>query len=291
MFCVKCGKEVKDGTKFCTNCGAEVKEAKKEEKAKKDEKLTYSQNKAIETTSNPTPVVEKTEKTGDGKGTASLVLGIVSFVVWCVTPITALVGLILGICAKKSGKKTAGIILNAIALGLYIIGVIILWGFGMFAVIAEDIEGYTPNTPSTPSIVVPTPSTPKSGRVTTGGTVTFDGFELTLGKNYSIITVDNVSSSNYGKEVIKLPVTVKNVSATGDHLNMFYYDYYAPDGSKIDSLRNDFGSRYDAIDYVHVDSGDSKLQYFYIAYSGNGKYEIKFHNYKEDKAISFTINK
>ena len=291
MFCVKCGKEVKDGTKFCTNCGAEVKEAKKEEKAKKDEKLTYSQNKAIETTSNPTPVVEKTEKTGDGKGTASLVLGIVSFVVWCVTPITALVGLILGICAKKSGKKTAGIILNAIALGLYIIGVIILWGFGMFAVILEDIEGTTPSTPNTPSIVVPTPSTPKSGKVTTGGTVTFDGFELTLGKNYSIVKVDNVSSTYYGREVIKLPVTVKNVSASSDHLNMFYYDYYAPDGSKIDSLRNYYGSSADAIDYVHVDSGLSKLQYFYILYSGNGKYEIKFHNYKEDKAISFTINK
>ena len=58
MFCVKCGKEVKEGTKFCTNCGAEIKETKKEEV--KDDKLTYSQNKAIETTSNPTPVVEKT---------------------------------------------------------------------------------------------------------------------------------------------------------------------------------------------------------------------------------------
>ena len=45
MYCVKCGKEVKEGTKFCTNCGAEI-EAQKEEKKEelKDVKLTYSQN-------------------------------------------------------------------------------------------------------------------------------------------------------------------------------------------------------------------------------------------------------
>ena len=289
MFCVKCGKEVKDGTKFCTNCGAEVKEAKKEEKKDevKEEKLTYSQNDSIKTTSNPTPV-EKTESTGDGKGTASLILGIVSMVIWCVSPITSIIGLILGICAKKSGKKTAGIILNAIALGLSVIGLIIFFSFGYFAMLV----GETPDTPTpTPGIITPITPSVKPGKVTSTGTVLFDGFEITLGNNYSIVTIDNTSSSNYGKEVIKLPATIKNVSASSDHLNMFYYDYIAPDGEKIDSVRNDFGSRYDAIDYVHVNSGESKLQYFYILYKGNGKYKIDFSNYKESKSIEFTIKK
>ena len=103
MYCVKCGKEVADGTKFCTNCGAEI-EAKVEEV--KDDKLTYSQNQTITTSTNPTPVEAKPTEAGDGKGTASLVLGIVSFIVPCVGAITAIVGLILGICVKKSGKKT-----------------------------------------------------------------------------------------------------------------------------------------------------------------------------------------
>ncbi len=287
MFCVKCGKEVKEGTKFCTNCGAEIKETKKEEV--KDDKLTYSQNKAIETTSNPTPVVEKTESTGDGKGTASLILGIVSMVVWCVTPITSIIGLILGICAKKSGKKIAGIILNAIALVGAIIGLIIFFSFGYFAALVGE-EATTPSTPSIPSIITPSNNN-KTGKVTASSTILFDGFEITLGNNYSIVTVDNTASANYGKEVIKLPATIKNVSATGDHLNMFYYDYYAPDGSEIDSVRNDFGSSKDAIDYVHVSQGDSKLQYFYIQYKGNGKYKIKFNNYKDTKEIEFTIKK
>lgn len=288
MFCVKCGKEVKDGTKFCTNCGAELeaKEAPKEEV--KDDKLTYSQNDTIKTTSNPTPA-EKPASTGDGKGTASLVLGIVSFIVPCAGFITSIIGLILGICAKKSGKKTAGIILNAIALGLIIISAILLWGFGYYAVLLG--ESTTPTTPSTPSIITPITPSVKPGKVSSTGTVLFDGFEITLGNSYSIVTIDNTSSSNYGKEVIKLPATIKNVSASGDHLNMFYYDYIAPDGQTIDSVRNDFGSRNDAIDYVHVNSGESKIQYFYILYKGNGKYKIDFNNYKESKSIEFTINK
>ena len=282
MKCNYCGADNKEGNKFCSSCGAELKEAKKTTK-KEEEKKEKQEVKEVKTE----PV--KTETTGDGKGTASLVLGIISFVVWCVTPITSIIGLILGICAKKSGKKIAGIILNAIALVGAIIGLIIFFSFGYFAALVGE-EATTPSTPSIPSIITPSNNN-KTGKVTASSTILFDGFEITLGNNYSIVTVDNTASANYGKEVIKLPATIKNVSATGDHLNMFYYDYYAPDGSEIDSVRNDFGSSKDAIDYVHVSQGDSKLQYFYIQYKGNGKYKIKFNNYKDTKEIEFTIKK
>ena len=283
MFCVKCGKEVKDGTKFCTNCGAEV-TAKPEEK--KEEKLTYSQNKSIETTSNPTPVA-KPEGEKDGKATASLVLGIVSFVVPCVGFITSIVGLILGICSKKSGKKTAGIILNSIALGLIIIGWIVLYSLGYLASFVEEIDNQT-YTPTTPSVVTPKPS---AGKTYSTGTVTFDGFEITLGNNYEIVTDTKTTSKHYGDSVIKLPATIKNVSSSDDHLNMYHHYYYGPTGTKLDKLMSDFGSRDDAIDYVHVDLGDSKLQYFYILYDGDGKYKIEFNNYSQQKTIEFTIKK
>ena len=287
MFCVKCGKEVKKGTKFCTNCGAEIEEAKEE---KKEEKLTYSQNKAIETTSNPTPAKVETTSTGDGKGTASLVLGIVSFVVPCVGFITSIIGLILGICAKKSGKKTAGIILNSIALGLIIIGWIVLYSFGYLASFVGEIDNTT--YPTTPSVVTPaTKPNTKTGKTYSTGTVTFDGFEITLGNNYEIVTDTKTSSKHYGDSVIKLPATIKNVSSSDDHLNMYHHYYYGPTGTKLDKLMSDFGSRDDAIDYVHVDLGDSKIQYFYILYDGDGKYKIEFNNYSETKTIEFTIKK
>ena len=278
MFCVKCGKEVKEGTKFCTNCGAEV-EAKKEEK---EEKLSYSQNNTIETTSNPTPVSVQPTEAGDGKGTASLILGIVSFVVPCVGFITSIVGLILGICAKKSGKKTAGIILNAIALGLIIVASIFLYSLGY---VASWTGTETPTT--NPTVVTPG----KPSVTTSTSTVTFDGFEITLGNNYEIVKDTNTTSKHYGADVIKLPATIKNVSASGDHLNMYHHYYYGPTGTKLDKLLNDFGSRVDAIDYVHVDRGNSKIQYFYILYDGDGKYTIEFNNYSEKKTIEFTIKK
>ena len=280
MFCVKCGKEVKDGTKFCTNCGAEI-------EAKKDDKLTYSQNKAIETTSNPTPIPASAKsEEQDGKATASLVLGIVSFVVPCIGFITSIVGLILGICAKKSGKKTAGIILNSIALGLIIIGWVVLYSLGTFASFIEEIDNTNTYRPTTPSVVTPNNNNKTTkGKTTSTGTVTFDVYEITLANNYEIVT------SRTGKEVIKLPATIKNTGSTRNHLNMYYHHYYAPDGEEIDSVRSEFGSAQDAIDYVWLDAGESKVQYFYIQYKGDGKYKIRFDNHTEEKSIEFTITK
>ncbi len=292
MYCVKCGKEVKDGTKFCTNCGTEI-EAKKEKKEEKDEKLTYSQNKSIETTSNPNPTEAKPAEAGDGKATASLVLGIISIVFACgIGFITSIVGLILGIASKKSGKKTAGIILNSIALGLSIIVPILIisfYGSLLFWLPTSTTTTTTPTPTPTPSII--TPSKPSTGRVSATETISFDGFEITLGNNYEIVKDENTYSSHYGDDVIKLPATIKNVDASSDHLNMYYHYYYGPTGTKLDKVMSDFGSAKEAIDYVHVDKGDSKVQYFYILYDGDGKYTIEFSNYKDKKTVEFTIKK
>ena len=268
MVCVKCGKEVKDGTKFCTNCGTEVQE--------KDDKLTYTQN-------NNTPA-STTESTGDGKGTASLVLGIVSFVVPCVGFITSIIGLILGICAKKSGKKTAGIILNSIALGLIIISSILLWSFGYLAAWAEG--DFTVD----PPIVNPvTPVTPSKPTTVTGSTFTFEDFEISFGNNYSFTTVENTYSEYNGKAVVKVPVTLKNLKETSNHLNMYYHEYYGPTGTQLPSLRTYFSS--DAIDYGYLSAGETQTKYIYLLYDGDGKYKIKFNNYKEEKTVYLNIKK
>ena len=136
MKCNYCGADNKEGSKFCASCGAELKEKKKAPK-KEEVKVEKVEVKEVKPEVKPEPVKVE-EKTGDGKGTASLVLGIVSLIVWCVTPITSLIGLILGICAKKSGKKTAGIILNSIALAISIICIILFFWFG--AIINAAVE-------------------------------------------------------------------------------------------------------------------------------------------------------
>ena len=290
MFCIKCGKEVKKGTKFCTNCGTAVEEAKEAKVEKeKDEKLTYSQNNTIETTSNPNPTPVQPVEEGDGKATASLVLGIVSILLGVgIGFVTSIIGLILGICAKKSGKKTAGIILNAIALALSIIvPLIIISLYGSLLFWIPTTTTYTGTT--TPSVTTPTTPSTNSGKVTAGKSFTFGDYEMSIGNNYTIVTDTNINSEHYGDKVIKLPVTIKNNGLSRSHLNMYYHYYYGPSGDKLDKLNSDFTSKDEAIDYVYVDAGETKLQYFYILYDGAGKYKIDLNNHKEQKTVEFTI--
>ena len=133
MHCSKCGAKLEEGTKFCSKCGADV----------SNQGIVKNETKA-----------QNTNK--DGKGTASLILGIVSFVVPCVGFITSIIGLILGIvCKEKGGKRTAGIILNAIALALIIIGSILVFALGLFEtnkvsdVIEDSRDSVTENYNST----------------------------------------------------------------------------------------------------------------------------------------------
>ncbi|MEM0913916.1 MAG: hypothetical protein AAGK09_04825 [Planctomycetota bacterium] len=76
---------------------------------------------------NDFPAPSEPTSGGGGKAIASLVLGCIGMLGWCIPlvglPIT-IVGLILGILDLKSSKRgiaIAGVILNAIGLGLSII--------------------------------------------------------------------------------------------------------------------------------------------------------------------------
>lgn len=148
MFCTKCGEKQEEDAKFCTNCGADLtqKEEVKEEKTTKkttkkeepkEEKVEEKKEEVKETKTVDTgvkidgkPVVVE-QPVSDGKATASLVLGICSIVVFCLSFPLSLIGLILGLVSKeRSGKRTAGVVINAIVLGLTIIIAIL---FGIFA--------------------------------------------------------------------------------------------------------------------------------------------------------------
>ena len=130
MKCNYCGADNKEESKFCASCGAELKEKKKT--TKKEEEKVEVKTEPVKTT--VTPV-----KTTDGKATASLVLGICSLIVWCLTLPLSIVGLILGIVSKeRSGKRTAGIVINAITLVLSLICVVFCFWFGAVINAAVD---------------------------------------------------------------------------------------------------------------------------------------------------------
>ncbi len=123
MKCNYCGADNKEGAKFCASCGAELKEKKKETKKEETKEVKEIKTEPVK--------VETKEQVTDGKATASLVLGICSLLIWCLTFILSLIGLILGIASKeRSGKRTAGIVLNSIGLFFSTITIIIAFTFG-----------------------------------------------------------------------------------------------------------------------------------------------------------------
>ena len=109
MFCENCGAHNAEGTAFCSNCGAAM----------------------------SAPVAapaESTSQPGKGLAIAAMILGIVSF--FCFPAITGALGIIFGACAKgkgsTSGMATAGIVLGAIGIGLWLI-MLIACGGAMFS--------------------------------------------------------------------------------------------------------------------------------------------------------------
>ena len=139
MNCSKCGAELEKDSKFCSYCGNEI--PSKKGKTKKEETVEEAKEEVKVEKVEVKEKVENTNKVTDGKATASLVLGICSFVVFCLMLPLSIIGLILGIASKeKSGKRTAGIVINAIGLALSLICSIVMLIFG--TAISAAVEAY-----------------------------------------------------------------------------------------------------------------------------------------------------
>lgn len=164
MVCKNCGFEYED-EQFCPNCGAAAEVA---EKIENEPNVT---DDAAETVTETTVVESVTTDVdpGNGKATASMVLGIVSLVISTVCScgcgginipislITSIIGLVLSSSAKKlsasagfkNGKANAGFITSIIALILSILSIfflviyIIFYGAAALFSAASDPTLYT----------------------------------------------------------------------------------------------------------------------------------------------------
>ncbi len=125
MFCHNCGTQINENQSNCTNCGA----------------LLNPQNASLQPQHELSYATEKTQEKEKiqgitGLAVTSMVLGIVSLVLFCVAwlaIICAIIGACLGGVALskakragiKSGMAVAGIVCSVIALGLLIVYVIL----------------------------------------------------------------------------------------------------------------------------------------------------------------------
>ena len=114
----------------------------------------------------------------------------------------------------------------------------------------------------------------------------FDDLTINISNKYQIIKLDNIYSPHNGKNVLKIPITIKNASDKNHSLNLFYYDIYDDYGNLIDEVAGYFDeSLYYAED---LKPNESYTKYIYALYYGNNYYTIKIGN--KDKIIYIKYN-
>ncbi len=122
-----------------------------------------------------------------------------------------------------------------------------------------------------------------------GETFQFDDLEITLGKDIAFTTLDNEFAEEYGKTVIKLPITVKNLKEETHSLNMFYYSVFGADGTQLNSLASYYD---DSVDYAgDLRSGASYTKYLYFIYDKDGTYAIEFDDWTTQLTVEFEVKK
>ena len=110
--------------------------------------------------------------------------------------------------------------------------------------------------------------------------VKFNGLELVIGE-YSFTEVDNRYSDQHGKTVVRIPVTIKNVSRDPQTLYAIYYKLFGTSG--VESPDVGFYFSDDVSSGGDLLQGTSYTKYFHIVYDGDGVYTIVLDNFLYDE--------
>ena len=129
----------------------------------------------------------------------------------------------------------------------------------------------------------------KSKDLTFGDTFTFDDLEITISDQINWVKLDNQFSENNGADVIEIPVTIKNLKDQTHGLNAFYYNFYGPDGNKLDSVFSYFDN--DVFSAGDMRSGSTQNTYFHLLYAGDGDYYIEFSFMSDPISVKIPILK
>ena len=256
MYCEKCGSKNEMTSEFCTNCGNKL-------------------NKELSNTNVNNTTVINTEEEKNTFG-----WGVLGFFI-------PIVGLILFICWKKDrpkASKSAGIgaLVSVIANVLLIILVIVIGFIVGFSAVKDssdytgtNIDNYKDNYDyDNDDYDTDTDSKEENKTVNAGEVFEFSNMQIIIGTDYTFTTLNSSDSTKNGMTLVKLPITVKNLSNDENHLNMFY--------SNID----------DTIDYADdLKSGESYTKYYYFEYTTDGTYKVKFNNYTSKIDVNVKVKK
>lgn len=119
---------------------------------------------------------------------------------------------------------------------------------------------------------------------TLGDTFVLDGLEFAIGtaNDMTWTKVTNEYSEQNGKDVVVLPVTVKNLKGESNPFNLLYVTY-VPYGRYINSVSFLFESDIGYIDSIN--GNESVNTAFHILYDGDDKYCISFHSQDDSTVV------
>ena len=101
-------------------------------------------------------------------------------------------------------------------------------------------------------------------------------FELVISKDVKIIKYNNKNSIINGKEVVKVPIEVKNIGNEKAKLSMFYYKFYNIKSEEISSQGSLFD---DSLDYAEeLNPNESYTKYLYFLNSNYNFYYVEFND-------------
>ncbi len=119
-----------------------------------------------------------------------------------------------------------------------------------------------------------------------GESFIFEGFQIKIHDKYYITKIDNKYSTYNGKEVIKIPVTIKNITNKNNSFNIYKYKIYGPTMNELDEVAQYFN---EGLFYTKdLKPNEEKTKYLYFLFDYNGKYLIKFED--EDAIKNIVIN-
>lgn len=119
-------------------------------------------------------------------------------------------------------------------------------------------------------------------------TIEFNGLKIVFGQ-YSIVTVNNTLTEYYGQEVVKIPITVTNLSSEPHYLNMFYYELFVPNGTESPNMAYYFDD--DNFRAGTLLSGKSYDTNLHILYDGAGTYTIVFNDFFQMEVVEIVVSR
>lgn len=119
---------------------------------------------------------------------------------------------------------------------------------------------------------------------------TYEDMELTFSSSYSIV-IYQPSQYSTPRDVVKMPVTVKNNGTKANHLDYLDMRTYGPSGVQITDM-NSYYYDQDAVEFAgDLQPGASYTKSMYFEYIGDGQYQIDFGTFETEKSLKFNIQK